>query len=99
MKDFSNSVIFDKELGKDILSLLYYFKIPVIGLKWIEQYKPEEKYYSSKNINKDKFPKKNKDPNKIEEEKNKNLEDINQILKNIIAILSSLIKYIIKEKE
>ena len=98
LKDFSNDIIFDKELGKDILSLLYYFKIPVIGLKWIEQYKPEDKHIW-KNMNKDKSAKKNKDPNKIEEEKNKNLEDINQILKNIIAILSSLIKYIIKQKE
>ena len=98
LKDFSNDVIFDKELGKDILSLLYYFKIPVIGLKWIEQYKPEDKHIW-KNMNKDKSAKKNKEPNKIEEEKNKNLEDINQILKNIIAILYDLIEYIIKENK
>ena len=91
LKDFSNNIIFDKELGKDILSLLYYFKIPIIGLKWIEQYKPEDKYYASKNMNKDKLSKKNKEPIKYEEDKNKNLE-LNYILKKIIAILFGLIK-------
>ena len=100
LKDFSNEVVFDKELGKDILSLLYYFKLPVIGLKWIEQYKSEEKIHvSSKNVIKDKSAKKNKETYKYEEGKNKHLDDMNQILKNIIAILYDLIEYIIKENK
>ena len=100
LKDFSNEVVFDKELGKDILSLLYYFKLPVIGLKWIEQYKSEEKIHvSSKNVIKDKSAKKNKEIYKYEEGKNKHLDDMNQILKNIIAILYDLIEYIIKENK
>ena len=99
LKNFSNDVIFDKELGKDILSLLYYFKIPVIGLKWIEQYKSEDKINPTKTFNKEKSGRKSREPIKFEEVKYKNLDDINEILKRIIAILYDLIEYIINKKK
>ena len=41
------------ELLSDILSLIFYFKIPVIGEKWIEHYKTEkEKIAQEKNLTK-----------------------------------------------
>ena len=97
LKDFSNKPEIYSELGKDTLSLLYYFKLPVIGPKWIEQYKPEEKSKLER-LSKDKSSKKGKE-NKIEEQKDKNEEEIEQILKNIIAILYDLIDVIRIEKK
>ena len=77
-----------KELYKDILSLIFYFKIPIIGLKWNDNYRPDDRSNSS---HKDKSGKKGKEQEIIVEEKNPKVVEINKILKNIIAILYDLL--------
>ena len=88
-----------EELRRDIVSLLYYFKIPIIGLKWSEQYKPpKERHGSIKIMNKDKKDKK-KEPEKDEEEKNPLLDELNEILKSIITILYELLSLLKKKNK
>ena len=95
LKTFTLSSKEYEELHKDVLSLLYYFKIPIIGLKWIEQWNPpKERFGSLKLMNKDK---KDKKPEKKEEEKNPLLDEINSILKRIIAILCDLLNVLDKK--
>ena len=88
-----------KELGKDILSLLYYFKIPIIGLKWNDQYRPEEKNNLLKLIHKDKSCKKIRELETREEVLNKKEEEIKSILENIITILYDLFDVICPKKK
>ena len=80
-----------KELYRDILSLIFYFKIPIIGLKWNDNYRPDDRNNSIRYSHKDKSGKKAKEQEIIEEEKNPKLVEINRILKNIIAILYDLL--------
>ena len=80
-----------KELYKNILSLIFYFKIPIIGLKWNDNYRPEDRSNSIRYSHKEKSGKKGKEQEIIEEEKNPRLVEINKILKNIIAILYDLL--------
>ena len=95
LKTFTLSSKECEELSRNIVSLLYYFKIPIIGLKWIEQWNPpKERFGSLKLLNKDK---KDKKPEKKVEENNPLLDEINNILKRIIAILYDLL-YVIKKK-
>ena len=92
LKTFTLSSKECEELSRDIVSLLYYFKIPIIGLKWIEQWNPpKERFGSLKLLNKDK---KDKKPEKKVEENNPLLDEINNILKRIIAILYDLLDVI-----
>ena len=78
------------ELLSDILSLIFYFKIPVIGEKWIEHYKTEkEKIAQEKNLTK-----KNAKIN-IEND----LIELKQIISIIIAILVDLIDVILKDSK
>lgn len=78
------------ELLSDILSLIFYFKIPVIGEKWIEHYKTEkEKIDQEKNLTK-----KNAKIN-IEND----LIELKQIISIIIAILVDLIDVILKDSK
>ena len=97
LQNFSNDKNIYKELCQDILSLLYYFKIPSIGKKWIEQYikKYPQKYKDkNKDKNKEKIKSKEKnketinpkEKNKEEEREEKKEEDIKNIheLNNII---------------
>ena len=67
--DFSNENILYNELYKDILSLLIYFKIPIIGNKWVENYEEQKtnknEKIKKKEENKIKSYKKNKIENKI----------------------------------
>ena len=78
------------ELLSDILSLIFYFKIPVIGEKWIEHYKTEkEKIAQEKNLTK-----KNAKIN-IEND----LIELKQIISIIIAILVDLIDVIFKDSK
>ena len=89
------------ELLIDILSLLWYFKIPDIGGKWIEFYKEEDN-----NPKEDLSPKKDKSSRKGKEtkpEKRKIEKKIipsgfNEILKKIIAVLINLFEVINKIK-
>jgi hypothetical protein len=81
-----------QELGKDILSLLYYFKIPIIGLKWVEQYNVDDKLLSVNTLHKEKAEKKSKEQAKIEEKKDSSAKELKEILKKIIAILIDLFK-------
>ena len=80
-----------KELYKDILSLIFYFKIPIIGLKWNDNYRPDVRSNSIRYSHKDKSGKKGKEQEVVEEEKNPKVLEINKILKNIIAILFDLL--------
>jgi hypothetical protein len=85
------------ELLIDILSLLWYFKIPDIGGKWIEFYKEEDS-----NPKEDLSPKKDKNSRKGKESKpeKRNIEKkiipsgFNEILKKIIAVLINLFEVI-----
>lgn len=95
LKTFSFNKNIYSELARDILSLLYYFKMPVIGLKWIEQYRPEDRTGPSKILNKDKFLRKSK--SHLEEEDSK-LKEINDILLKIITILYDIIEALKLEK-
>jgi len=89
------------ELLIDILSLLWYFKIPDIGGKWIEFYKEEDI-----NPKEDLSPKKDKNSKKGKESKpeKKNIDrkkipsGFSEILKKIIAVLINLFEVINKIK-
>ena len=89
LKNFSIKENIYNELCKDILSLLYYFKIPIIEGKWIEQYKEKiQKVSPAKNP---KNAKKGKEPVKSENVvENNDIKKLNKILKKIIAILVDL---------
>ena len=89
LKKFTIDKKINEELGKDILSLLFYFKIPIIGLKWSEQYKPEDKHMTLKLLHKT-LKKSNKELNKLDDGKNAYLDEFNLILRKIIAILYDL---------
>ena len=97
--NFSNENNIYNELLIDILSLLYYFKIPVIGEKWIEHYKAEEVRSSIiKSPRKDKNPKKIKEVSKISLER-PDIGELNDIIKEIIAILIDLFEVIKNNKK
>jgi hypothetical protein len=93
---FTNDKDIYDELLLDILSLLYYFKIPVIGGKWIEHYKPEEEKNMRGSVVKS--PRKEKNPKKRELSKAEieasDIDELNDIIKEIIAILIDLFKSI-----
>ena len=76
------------ELLNDILSLLFYFKIPYIGGKWIEHYKAVKEKT-------EKIPKKKDTKTKIEEDSQEEIE-LKQPISTIIAILINLIDVIQK---
>ena len=88
-----------KELGKYILSLLYYFKIPTIGLKWNDQYKHEDKVTLLRMLHKDKSGKKSKELEAKEGELKQKEEEIKSILKCIITILIDLFDVICPHKK
>ena len=95
--NFANDKNIYDELLINILGLLYYFKIPVIGEKWVEHYKGEE---ATNNIirsptNKNK---KVKEFTKIEFETPNTIE-LNEIIKEIIAILIELFEVIKSNKK
>ena len=99
LKIFSIDMKIYKELYRDILSLLFYFKIPIIGLKWNDQYRPDDRIRNSISIktpHKDKNPKK-RESNSNQEERNKKMETMNDILKKIISILNDLLEVIKKD--
>ena len=95
LKNYKNSedINLYKELGEDILSLLYYFRLPEIRFKWIEQYKIEEK--ASNALKSEKSIRKGKDSKSTDEKRDS--EELEEILKKIIAILYDLFE-IIKKK-
>ena len=100
--NFTNKKNIYKELEIDILTLLYYFKIPIIGRKWIESYKIEEDISQASKDNKDKNKNKIKDKNKEKEKekeesnmkKNKEVEELNRIINKIIFVLEDLFNVI-----
>ena len=69
--NFSNNKNIYRELEIDILSLMYYFKIPIIGRKWVEKYKSEREITILKDKNKDKKHDKSKNKDK-KQDKDKN---------------------------
>ena len=98
LPNFSDEIIPYNELFNDILSLLFYFKIPIIKDKWIEElkrnknrkkYGKELKYESSiKNIIDEK---QNSNENFEKIFKENDSQDLNGILKKIITILYDLL--------
>ena len=102
----NNNLIINKnrynELLIDILSLLWYFKIPDIGGKWIEFYKeedniPKEELSPKKDSKSSKRGKESK-PEKKNNERKKIPTGFNEILKKIIAVLNNLFEVINKIK-
>ena len=90
--NFTNSKSIYNELLLDILSLLYYFKIPFIGNKWIEHYNTEKEKEKEKSIifksdKKEKSSKISKNEDETEDLK------LNEIIKEIIAILIDFYLY------
>ena len=81
------------EILLDLLSLLFYFKIPVIGEKWIEHYKTEKE---KEKLIKEKSAKKKDNKNKIEEESKESIK-LKEIISVIIAIIINLIDVIQKD--
>ena len=80
------------ELCEQILSLLFYFKMPNNPMKWMEDYYAEET--EGKTSSKERSSKKLKDLiNKIEEQK----KELNNILVKIIAILYDLFDVVSKK--
>ena len=96
LKNYKNSedINLYKELCEDILSLLYYFRLPEIRFKWIEQYKVEEK--TSGGLKSEKSLRKGKDSKSSTDEK-RDGEELEEILKKIIAILYDLFEIIRKK--
>ena len=83
----------------DILSLLFYFKIPVIGEKWVEHYKSEReklKLNTMKSI-KDKNSKKKETKNAKVEEESQESKGLKEPISIIIAILVNLVDVIQKD--
>ena len=80
------------ELCEDILSLLYYFRIPFHLSKWMEEYKIND--MGSRHINKEKN-KKSKETKK-ENKENKDNKELTTIIKKIIAILFDLYEVVSK---
>ena len=97
LKNFSIDINIYKELYRDILSLIFYFKIPIIGLKWNDQYKyyayERNRSVTVKTSHKDKNSKK-RESNCNQDERYKKLEEINDILRKIISILYDLLEVI-----
>jgi len=76
LTDFSYDKKIYKELGLCVLSLLYYFKIPIISLKWVDQYtnkSPDIQLQLNKEKNQKKIKEKTKEKIK-EKEKQKEKE-------------------------
>ena len=96
LKEYKNKedINFYKELCKDILSLLYYFKLPDIKFKWVEKYKIGEK--ASAKLSDKSTIKKGKESIMTLEEKLIG-DQLDGTLKKIIAILYDLFD-IVKKK-
>ena len=87
----NNDNIYD-ELLLDILTLLYYFKIPLIKEKWIDQYKS-----SKTDINMEKAPLKEKLHKKTTKKSEKDkigISELKETIQEIIAILIDLFSVI-----
>ena len=88
--NFNNKKEDFNEIISDILSLLFYFKLPTIRGKWVDHYKKEEEKITPNKIIKEKGNKKKEQKNeKIEEENLESKELEGQIL-TIIAILFNI---------
>ena len=92
--DFSNENILYNELYDDILSLLIYFKIPIIEDKWIENSKEQEES-TNEIINKKEDI--NFKSNKNKKNESKNIENYNSIIVEKMKKIDKIDKYISKE--
>jgi hypothetical protein len=93
LKNFSKENIPYNDLYDDILSLLFYFKIPIIGDKWIENSEKQKKEENIKGIKKKKYEEKHKSHKiKISDKEKKlkfhNKKDKNKPKSNISKINS-----------
>ena len=82
------------EIISNILSLLFYFKIPVIEEKWIEQYKIRKPIVKKEQELKGKNSKKNEPIIEKTEEEIKEINELKETILIIIAILVDLIDVI-----
>ena len=99
-KDCLDSKYYD-ELCIDILSLLYYLKIPTIGAKWIDSNKEKEKEKKEnlvKSFIKEKGLKK-KEIKEENEEESEEVKNINKSVRKLIAILIDLFNNIINKRK
>jgi hypothetical protein len=85
------------EILFDILSLLFYFKIPVIGEKWVEHYKLEREKLNTNKTLKDKNNKKKETKNAKVEEESQESKSLKEPISIIIAILVNLVDVIQKD--
>ena len=98
---FSLDKKYYEELCMDILSLLYYLKIPTIGEKWIDSNKEKEKEKKDnlvKSFIKEKSLKKKETKDEFEEE-SEEVKSINKSVRKLIAILIDLFNNIIKQRK
>ena len=100
LDNFSLDKKYYEELCLDILSLLYYLKIPTIGAKWIDinkENQKEKKENLVKSFLKEKSLKKKETKDEIEEESDE-VKSINKSVRKLIAILIDLFNNIIKQR-
>ncbi len=100
LDNFSLDKKYYEELCLDILSLLYYLKIPTIGAKWIDinkETQKEKKENLVKSLLKEKSLKKKETKDEIEEESDE-VKSINKSVRKLIAILIDLFNNIIKQR-
>ena len=88
LNNYTNDKNKYNEILLNILSLLYYFKIPVIGEKWIERHKIKKETPKSPKKEKNQ---KNSSKNEIEIQ---DFDELQNIIKEIIAILVDLFETI-----
>ena len=100
LDNFSLDKKYYEELCMDILSLLYYLKIPTIGAKWIDinkENQKEKKENLVKSLLKEKSLKKKETKDEIGEEIDEVIS-INKSVRKLIAILIDLFNNIIKQR-
>jgi hypothetical protein len=101
LNKFSLDNKYYEELCLDILSLLYYLKIPTIGEKWIDINKEKEKEKKEnlvKSFIKEKSLKKKETKDEFEEE-SEEVKSINKSVRKLIAILIDLFNNIINKRK
>jgi hypothetical protein len=88
--NFKNKEEDYNEISNDILSLIFYFKLPCIREKWVDHYKKEIEKITTNKIIKEKSSKKKEQKVEKSEEKNSESKHLENQLFTIISILVNL---------
>ena len=88
--NFKNKEENYNEISNDILSLIFYFKLPCIREKWVDHYKKEIEKITTNKIIKEKSNKKKEQKVEKSEEKNSESKHLENQLFTIISILVNL---------